>query len=180
MLRKSLGVALYTSILFAAPSTLRAQLVTGGIGPVYPTGNFHDITNPGTGWMLSGRVNLSLLPLVQLQLELSTVQGWESASVEGNESLRLTSGGANLALHFVRVATLRPYVLAGVFGSNQKFSSPTLPDDNSFRFGYQTGVGLDMKLGPITPFAEVRWVSLDAPGDIRFTYVPVLLGIKLL
>ena len=174
-------LALCAAVL-ALPSLAHAQLVSGAVGPTFPTGRFNELTQPGTGMLLSGRLNLNVLPLLQLQLELTTVRGWQfgETSPEGPRDLGLTTGGANLALHFVRVATVRPYALAGLIGSNQSRTGGGLGDGDSFRLGYQTGLGLDVKLGAFTPFAEVRWVSLDMEGDDRLTYVPVLFGIKIL
>lgn len=179
MLHRKLALC---AALMALPPVAHAQLVSGAVGPTFPTGRFNELSQAGTGMLLSGRLNLSVLPLLQLQFELTTVRGWQfgETTTEGPRDLGITTGGANLALHFVRVATIRPYALAGLVGSNQSRTGGGLGDDDSFRFGYQTGLGLDFKLGPLTPFAEVRWVSLDMEGDDRLTYVPVLFGIKIL
>lgn len=167
--------------LIGTPALAGAQLVSGGVGPVFPTGEFKSESDPGTGLILSGRVNLSILPLLQLQVELTSIRGWQfGVGDEGPADLGVTTGGANLALHFIRVAVVRPYVLAGLVGSTQSVTLEGVTDEDDFRFGYQTGAGLDFRIGPVTPFVELRWVSLDGPGDIRLSYVPLVLGIKLL
>ena len=71
---------------------------------------------------------------------------------------------------------MRPYILAGVIGSNQDFQTATL-DDSGVHFGYQAGAGIDFKLGPLRPFVEYRWVNLDGPGDISLKYSPLIFGI---
>lgn len=173
--------ALLWAALIAAPAPSYAQLLAAGAGPVWPTGDFDDQYNPGQGLLLSGRVNLGVFPFLQLQFELATLQGLELASGTATPSdLSLTTLGANLALHFIRVGTFRPYALAGVFGSQQSVSGAATEEDDEYRVGYQAGLGLDIKLGPLTPFAEFRWASVDAPGDIRYTYSPLLLGLKIL
>ena len=180
MLRPIAVLAVLMGTLVAASKPVAAQLLSAGVGPAFPTGNFKDLSDPGTGVLLSGRLNLGILPLVQLQIELSTVRGWDTASIEGDETIRVTSGGANLALHFVRLASIRPYVLAGLIGSVQSLEGGLGESEDDFHFGYQTGAGLDFRLGPLTPFVELRWVSLDGPDDQRYTYVPLLIGIKIL
>jgi hypothetical protein len=180
MLRRLARFTVLSTAVLAAAAPVRAQLLTGGVAPAFPIGDFKDLLDPGTGFLLSARLNLPLFPLVQLQAELTRVQGFELAGGdEGPVDLGLTTGGANLALHFIRVALVRPYVLAGVLGARES-RTDALTDDSSWRFGYQSGVGLDFSLGPLTPFAELRWVSLDGPGAVRYTYVPVVIGLKIL
>jgi hypothetical protein len=171
---KRFALALVLAAGLTVPRSAPGQLVAGGAGPVFPIGDFNQQFDPGTGFMLSGRLNLGLFPLIQLQLEATTVQGWELGDPT---DYVITTGGVNLAVHFVRVASVRPYALGGLLIARQ---NEAVDDDGAWSWGYQIGGGLDLKVGPLKPFAEVRLVSVDAPGSIRHTYVPLLFGIKLL
>lgn len=175
---KRLALSLALLAAFAVPRSAPAQLLAGGVGPAFPVGDFQQQFDPGTGLMLSGRLSLSIFPLIQLQLEATTVQGWELSSGLGDPAdYTITTGGANLAVHFVRVASVRPYALGGLLIARQ---NEAVDDDGAWNWGYQIGAGLDLKVGPLKPFAEVRWVSVAAPGSTRHTYVPLLFGIKIL
>lgn len=158
--------------LFASPA--RAQLVSVGAGPAFPAGEFDSQLNPGTGFYYSGRANLSLLFLT-LQFELAHVQ-WNWDDPGGEASASLWQPAINLGFRFIRVGPVRPYILAGVMGSNQSFESAT-SEDSSVRFGWQAGAGIDFKLGPLRPFVEYRWVELDGPGDLNVKYSPLILGV---
>jgi len=167
------AVLLAVQLLLLATSA-RAQLITAGAGPAYPKGDFKSELGVGNALFLSGRVNLSLL-VFSLQLELAhTDWDWEESGAPN--SLEVWQPGVNLAFHFIRVGPVRPYVLAGVLGSNQKLVTPT-SDDSGVHFGYQAGAGVDFKLGPLKPFVEFRWVQLDGPGGLTVKYSPLLFGV---
>jgi opacity protein-like surface antigen len=75
-----------------------------------------------------------------------------------------------------RVGPVRPYILAGVIGSNLDIQTASV-DDSGVHFGYQVGGGIDFKLGPLRPFVEYRWIELDGPGDVNVKYYPLIFGI---
>lgn len=171
-MRKAAVVLAVQLLLLATPA--RAQLITAGLGPAYPNGDFKSELGLGNALFVSGRVNLSLL-VFSLQFELAhTDWDWDESGT--TNSLEVWQPGVNLAFRFIRVGPVRPYVLAGVLGSNQKLTTAT-SDDSGVYFGYQAGAGLDFKLGPLKPFVEFRWVQLDGPGDLTVKYTPLLFGI---
>ena len=172
MLRHALLSAGLLLGLLAAPA--RAQLVSVGAGPAFPSGEFSSQLDPGTGFYFSGRANLSLFFLT-LQFELSHVD-WSWEEVAGDASANIWQPAINAGFRFIRVGPVRPYILAGVVGSNQDFQSE-FSDDSSVRFGWQAGAGIDFSLGPLKPFVEFRWVDLDGPGDIHLKYSPLIFGI---
>jgi opacity protein-like surface antigen len=158
--------------LCAAP--LRAQLISAGAGPAYPGGEFKDTFNPGNGFYFSGRANLSFAFLT-LQLELAHTS-WSFTDTAGDASIDMWQPGANLGFRFIRVGPVRPYVLAGVIGSNLSIETAQV-DDSGLHFGYQVGAGIDFKLGPLRPFVEYRWIELDGPGDVNVKYYPLIFGV---
>lgn len=163
-----------TAISFLASFPARAQLVSAGLGPAFPAGEFNSELEAGTSLFLSGRVNLSLL-VFQLQFELAHTS-WGVTETAGDADLEIWQPAVNLAFRFIRVGPVRPYVLAGVVGSNQKIATPT-SEESDVRFGWQAGAGVDFKLGPLKPFVEFRVVNLDGPGDVSVKYSPLLFGI---
>lgn len=161
-------------LLLAMAQPARAQLISAGLGPAFPTGDFNSELEPGNALFLSGRVNLSLL-VFSLQVELAHTS-WSWSETAGDADLEIWQPAVNLAFRFIRIGPVRPYVLAGVVGSNQKLTTGT-DEDSSVRFGYQAGVGVDFKLGPLKPFVEFRVVNLDGPGDLSVKYSPLIFGI---
>lgn len=164
-----------TGVVFSAlASPVRAQLVSAGIGPAFPSGDFNSQLNPGDGFYFSGRANLSLIFLT-LQFELSHAD-WSWNEPSGEATAKLWQPAINLGFRFVRVGPVRPYILAGVVGSSQDFQTEQY-NDSSVRVGWQAGAGVDFSLGPLKPFVEFRWVDLDGPGDIHVKYSPLIFGI---
>ena len=159
-------------VLFAAP--LNAQLVSVGVGPAYPGGEFKERFDPGNGTYFTGRANLSFAFLT-LQLELAHIK-WSFQDAEGDASVNIWQPGANLGFRFISDGPVRPYILAGVIGSNLDISTATV-EDSGVHFGYQIGAGIDFKLGPLRPFVEYRWIELDGPGDVNVKYYPLIFGI---
>ena len=171
MRRRFVEAIAFLSIL-AAP--LDAQLVSAGAGPAFPGGEFKDRFDPGNGLYLTGRANLSFAFLT-LQLELSRIS-WSFTDDAGDASVEIWQPGANLGFRFIRVGPVRPYILAGVVGSNLSIETQDVEEDG-LHFGYQVGAGVDFKLGPLRPFVEYRWVSVDGPGDVTVKYYPLIFGI---
>jgi hypothetical protein len=159
----------------AAVSPAAAQLASGGFGAAFRAGDFKSAYDLGTGFALSGRLHLPLAPFLQWQPEL----GYARWSGDGAE-LTMLRPGANLALHGIRLGSSRPYLLAGVFFARERLTGTAVDDDTAWRFGTQVGAGADFRAGPVSPFAELRWVSPDAPGSLRYTHVLVLIGLKVL
>jgi opacity protein-like surface antigen len=161
-------------MLSAVPA--RAQLVSAGVGPAYPSGDLKDRLNTDNALFVTARVNATLA-FFSLQFELShTDWNWDDGGTEAK--LDIWQPAINLGFHFIKVGPVRPYVLAGVLGSNQKITTASDPDGESgVHFGYQGGAGVDFKLGPLRPFVEFRLVSLDGPGDLSVRYTPLIFGI---
>ena len=173
MRKASFLLALLVSLgLLATPA--RAQLISAGAGPAFPYGDFNSQLDPGTGFYFSGRANLSLLFLT-IQFELAHVD-WSWNDAGGEATAKVWQPAINLGFRFIRVGPVRPYILAGVLGSNQEFKSEDV-NESGVHFGYQAGAGIDFKLGPLRPFVEYRWVNLDGPGDVTVKYSPLIFGI---
>ncbi|HKP29386.1 MAG TPA: outer membrane beta-barrel protein, partial [Gemmatimonadales bacterium] len=136
--------------------------------------DFKERFDPGNGTYFTGRANLSFAFLT-LQLELAHTS-WSFEDADGDASVDIWQPGANLGFRFIRVGPVRPYVLAGVIGSNLDIQTATV-DDSGVHFGYQIGGGIDFKLGPLRPFVEYRWIELDGPGDVNVKYYPLIFGI---
>ncbi len=164
-------------LLFAlgAASPAAAQLASGGFGAAFRTGDFKSEFDLGTGFALSARLHLPLAPFLQWQPELGYVR-WSGDGAE----LTMLRPGVNLALHGLRLGAARPYLLAGVFFARQRLAGAAVDDDTAWRFGTQIGAGADFRAGPVSPFTELRWVNPDAPGNIRYTHVLLLIGLKVL
>ena len=162
------------AMLVSVPTQSSAQLVSVGGGPAFPGGEFQSQFNPGNGVYLTGRANLSFAFLT-LQLELSHVN-WDYTDAGGDASVELWQPGANLGFRFIRVGPIRPYILAGVVGTNLSMNTQSVEEDG-YHFGYQAGAGVDFKLGPLRPFVEYRWISIDGPGDVTVKYYPLIFGI---
>ena len=162
------------AMLLAAPTPSSAQLVSAGAGPAYPGGEFKERFNPGNGTYFTGRANLSFAFLT-LQLELAHVS-WSFEDADGDASVDIWQPGANLGFRFIRVGPVRPYILAGVIGSNLDIQTASV-EDSGVHFGYQVGGGIDFKLGPLRPFVEYRWIELDGPGDVNVKYYPLIFGV---
>ena len=160
------------ALVTAAPA--RAQLVSAGAGPAYPGGEFKEQFNPGEGFYFSGRANLSFAFLT-VQFELAHT-AWSFNDSAGEASVDMWQPGVNLGFRFIRVGPVRPYILAGVIGSNLNIDTAQL-EDSGVHFGYQVGAGIDFKLGPLRPFVEYRWIELDGPGDVNVKYYPLIFGI---
>src|SRR5262245_44608884 len=122
------------AILVAAPTSASAQLVSVGVGPAYPGGEFKARLDPGNGTYFTGRANLSFAFLT-LQVELSHIS-WSFEDAGGDASIDIWQPGANLGFHFIRVGPVRPYVLAGVIGTNLDIQTAEV-DDSGVHFGYQ-------------------------------------------
>jgi hypothetical protein len=154
-----------------------AQLMVG-IGSAFPAGEFKTARQASTGWAASGRLGMSLLVLA-IQFEASYTR-MEMADLQdvGTRPLSRTAAGGNAAVHFIRVGGVRPYVLAGVFFGARR-AGANGAGETSWRFGHQAGAGVDVASGPLRPFAELRYVSGDAPGRVRDTYVALLAGLRL-
>ena len=171
--RRLWPVALFT-MLISSPTPVSAQLVSAGAGPAYPGGEFKERFDPGNGTYFTARANLSFAFLT-LQLELAHTS-WSFTDAGGDASIAIWQPGANLGLRFIRVGPVRPYVLAGVIGSNLSFETQDV-DEDGYHFGYQVGAGVDFKLGPLRPFVEYRWIELDGPGDVNVRYYPLIFGV---
>lgn len=167
---------LLTVLFLAGASPLPAQIMVG-VGPVFPTGDFNSANSASTGWTASGRLGFSLL-LLSLELEASYTR-LEVADLEGtgDRPLSRMAGGGNAALHFIRVGPVRPYALVGASFGRRRVGGD--PGDTSWRLGYHLGAGVEFRSGLITPFLELRYVSLDAPGSVRDTWIPLMVGLKI-
>jgi opacity protein-like surface antigen len=172
--RPHTSLALFAFLALLAPAPAAAQLVSAGAGPAYPSGDFDAQLDPGNGLLFTGRVNLSLL-FLSLQFELAHAR-WTWDDAAGETSAEFWQPGVNLGFYFIRVGPVRPYVLAGVIGSNQHFESATY-EDSGLQFGWQAGGGIDFKLGPLRPFVEYRLVQLDGPGGLSVKYSPLIFGV---
>lgn len=162
----------------AIPTALRGQLVSAGFGPAFPTSRMQSSLDPGTGLMLFGRVSLPVFPLLDVQVELArTTWAWRDGAAR---ELSILQPGAVAVLPLGTVSSVRPYLMAGASFSRQKLTSTGLDDDTAWRFGYQAGLGAEYRGSVVTPFVELRWVSLDAPGSVRYTFVPLLVGVRVL
>lgn len=177
-MRRTLTAA-FAAAALAVPSSTAAQLVSAGLGPAFPTSEFKSQVNPGTGLSLFARVSLPVMPLLLLQLEaMQTTWRYDVGGLP--RDLTILQPGAVVVLHLVDLGRVRPFVLGGLAFSRQRHSGTGGSDDTAWRFGYQAGFGADFRAGPVTPFVELRWVSLDAPGSVRFTFVPLLVGLRVL
>jgi len=174
MVARRLSPVALLAMLVSAPAAASAQLVSVGAGPAYPGGDFKSQFNPGNGFYFSGRANLSFAFLT-LQLELAHT-AWSFTDAGGDASIDIWQPGANLGFRFIRVGPIRPYILAGVIGSNLSFETQSVEEDG-YHFGYQVGAGVDFKLGPLRPFVEYRWIELDGPGEVKVKYYPLIFGV---
>jgi Outer membrane protein beta-barrel domain len=168
-----------TLILLALGSRETAAQVMAGIGPAFPTGDFKSQADAGTGYMATGRVGFGLLLLgAQFEVSYAHFEIADPQSVGDRLSVSRLAAAGNVALHLIRVGGVRPYVLAGLsFGRRETGEDINL--DTSWRLGYHFGGGVDFAFGPIKPFVEARYVSVDAPGQNRDTYLPIMAGLRL-
>ena len=90
-------------------------------GRRFPSGDFKSELDPGTGFYYSGRANLSLLFLT-IQFELAHAN-WSLARHQRRRQRERLATRYNLGFRFIRVGPVRPYILAGVIGSNQDFQT---------------------------------------------------------
>jgi opacity protein-like surface antigen len=177
--RRLSPVALVAMLAGLAAPPAHAQLLAAGLGPAWPSGDLEDRFNADNALFITGRVNASLAFLM-LQFELShTDWNWEDGGSEAK--LDIWQPAINLGFRFIRAGPVRPYVLAGVLGSNQKITTSSDPEgDSGVHFGYQAGGGIDFKVGPLRPFVEFRVVKIDGPEAIDVRYMPLIFGIGIL
>ena len=164
------------AVALLAPQRASAQLIAAGAGPAYPSGDLESRFNADNALFITGRLNATLAFLM-LQFELShTDWNWDDGGTEAK--LDIWQPAINLGFRFIRVGPVRPYILAGVLGSNQKLTTTSDPDgDSGVHFGYQAGAGVDFKIGPLRPFVEFRAVKLDGANDLDVRYYPLIFGI---
>lgn len=163
------------ALLLLLPAPAAAQLMAG-LGPTVPNGRFNRDADIGVFAM--ARAGAGLLPL-SLQFEASYA-AFDLADAADGGDLRLRTVGlaGNAAAHLIRVGAVRPYAFGGLIAAIRRESEGSA-SRSSLRFGYQLGGGVDFALGPVKPFVEVRYVSVDGPGDVRDTHVPLLAGLRL-
>ncbi|MGH2628325.1 MAG: outer membrane beta-barrel protein [Anaerolineales bacterium] len=166
-------------ILLALGTRDSAAQVMAAIGPAFSTGDFNSQADAGTGYLATGRVGFGLLLLgAQFEVSYAHFEIADPQSAGDRLSVSRLAAAGNVALHLVRVGGVRPYVLLGAsFGRRETGEDVNL--DTSWRLGYHFGGGVDFALGPVKPFVEARYVSVDAPGAIRDTYFPIMAGLRL-
>lgn len=166
-------------ILLALCARDTAAQVMAGIGPAFPTGDFNSQADAGTGYMATGRIGFGLLLLgAQFEVSYAHFKVADPQNVGARLSVSRLAGAGNVALHLIRVGGVRPYVLAGASFGRREFGED-VNLETTWRLGYHFGGGVDFALGPVKPFVEARYVSIDAPGQIRDTYYPIMVGLRL-
>jgi hypothetical protein len=171
--KRGLVLALLLAVLRAP--TLGAQIVVG-LGPLLPIGDLNARLDARPGWTASARLGVGL-PLASFQFEWSYARfRFADAQDAGLRSVSRFAVGTNLVVQ-VPVGLVRPYAVIGGSVGSRRVTEMTF-QETSWRAGYHLGGGVDLSVGPVKPYLEVRYTSVDAPGNIRDTYIPVIVGFK--
>src|SRR5512139_3149326 len=168
-------LAWFTAILIFGSGPLAAQSVWLGGGPTFPMSDFSSYAK--TGWMASAGVGFGLGSGDRLSLQLEGVYGSNNHDTEGDKT-NLYGGLVNVAYQLGNTGKLHPYAFGGVGVLAQDFSSENVDDENEGSAGkmaYQFGAGLDIPLGKLGLWVDVRYLA--RAESYATAVIPVMAGI---
>ena len=164
------GSATLFLLAFATPAQAQLRFGLGG-GASVPSGVFDDAAD--VGFHLTGLVT-TLVPLSPMGFrgEVSVTQF--DAAGQRNGDYRVIDGTANVLLTPGTYMTAKPYFIAGIGAYNVE---EPRDGESGTRIGVNGGFGLTFGMGAMQTFLEARWVSVNAGGGTRLSYVPVSFGL---
>jgi opacity protein-like surface antigen len=164
--------------------------VEGRAGVGFPTGDFGDNDDIGTGFGFGGDVVLRVLPLVNIY------GGWEYYSFDGkgeSDGSRITDSGARagaqLSIPVGPVTGVSPFVSAGVLynraTAEASEGSASLKFTSDWKLGYEVGAGVAVPVAPaVSVIPAVRYRAHDVEfGDLEavsgnISYLTLEIGAK--
>lgn len=141
--------------------------VEGRVGVGFPTGDFGENDEVGTGFGFGGDVVLRVLPLVNVY------GGWEYYAFDGkgeSDGSRMTDSGARagaqLSIPVGAVTGISPFVSAGVLynrtTAEASEGSASLKFTSDWKLGYEVGAGISVPVAPaVSVIPAVRYRAHD-------------------
>jgi hypothetical protein len=171
-------VAVLVAAAGSGPAAAQGVTVLVGGGAAVPVGYLNSSTNTGFHGMAAVSVAPATVP-VRIRIEgmyssLGFIRG-----VDGHFRVLQGSANAVYGLPAAAGATIRPYLIGGLGVYNYKSITDIsfIPDEAHTDLGINGGAGVDVLVGALGVFAEVRYHNVFLPGK-NLKLLPITVGVQ--
>lgn len=164
-------------LAFATPAWSQSVLpfaLEGRVGLAFPTGDFGEAL--GTGYGIGANVSFNVAPAIAVYGGYTHTQfDYDQDLIDTDETFNVQGFDAGVRLS-LPMTGLSPYLRGGIVYYKGGVSDG--PDSDS-ELGFQGGVGLDYRLGPVISFTpEVSYVTVPAEVGPDASFVRADVGLR--
>lgn len=157
-------------------TSAQAQAYFGvGAGLTVPTGDLADAV--GTGWHAIANVGYDMTSGLGVRGDF--LYGQHTYDADSDFKLKLAGFWGNVTYTIKSTASIKPYLIGTIGGTNSKTTGPSgFDSESSTDLTYGAGAGIKFKAGSDANFfVEGRYLIVNSDGD-NGKFIPISAGIR--